>query len=213
MDEQIKIIPAILSGSLEDLLEKCTRVNRVVGRVQVDIVGRAFSADPSVGVGALDQVTIDVALDVQLMVREPISFLNRCDLAGVDRVFGHVEYMHDQQAFIEYASTLGMRVGLAVDLPTPVVSIEEVLADLDAVLLMAVPAGRSGQPFDGRVLQKIAQVKALRPDLAICVDGGITPDTIRPLVAAGATEFAVGSFLWESKDIVKAIGELLEATR
>lgn len=213
MEQRIQIIPAILSQALEDLLEKCARVDGFVDRIQIDIVGRAFSSELSVGVEALEGLQMSACVDVQLMVREPITFLNRCDISGIDRVFGHVEYMRDQQAFIEHALALGMQVGLAVDLETPISAIERNLADLDAVLLMSAPAGRSGQPFNQRVFQKIEEVRSLRLDLPICVDGGITLPTIKPLVSAGVTEFAVGSFLWESKNIKRTLADLLEATR
>ena len=209
----MRIIPAILATNVTELLEKCARVDQLVDRIQIDIVGRAFSAEVSVGVEALEQISSALSLDVQLMVGEPIAYLNRCDLAGASRVFGHVEHMRDPRAFIEYGFSLGMEVGLAVDLPTPIVAIERSIADLDSVLLMSVPAGRSGQLFDERVFGKIAEVKALRPDLPICVDGGITPSVVKQLVSEGATEFAVGNFLWESKDIGKAIANLSKAVQ
>lgn len=209
----MRIIPAILAKNVAELLEKCSRVDQLVSRVQIDIVGQAFSSEVSVGVEALEQISVAVSLDVQLMVGEPITYLNRCDLSGVSRVFGHVEHMRDPRAFIEYGFSLGMEVGLAVDLPTPIVTIERSLQDLDSVLLMSVPAGRSGQVFDERVFGKIAEAKALRPDLSICVDGGITPSVVKQLVSEGATEFAVGNFLWESKDIGKAIADLVEAAQ
>lgn len=209
----MQIIPAILSQTPEDLLEKCALVDGLVSRIQIDIVGRAFSSELSVGIETLERLQTSACVDVQLMVREPITFLNRCEIYGIDRVFGHVEYMRDQQAFIEYALASGMQVGLAIDLETPVSSIEKTVGDLDAVLLMSVLAGKSGQSFDKRVLQKISELRSLRLDLPICVDGGVTLSVIKPLISAGATEFAVGSFLWESKNIKQTLADFLEAAR
>jgi ribulose-phosphate 3-epimerase len=209
---EVQVIPAILTSNADDLAEKIRSVDQLVDRVQIDVVGRVFSSEVSVGIEALEPTDAAVSLDVQLMVREPVSFLNRCDWVGVSRVFGHVEFMRDQQDFIEHAFSLGMEVGLAVDLPTPISMIKRTIEQLDAVLLMAVPAGKSGQKFDRIVLGKIREVSELRPDIPICVDGGINPANIRSCVEAGANEFAVGSYLWESKDIKKALEKLLEAS-
>lgn len=209
----IRIIPAILTSDRLDLLEKLRRVDGVASRVQVDLIGKAFSSEVTVGVEALEEIEIGVALDVQLMVREPARLLNRCDMVGTDRVYGHVEYMQDQQDFIEHAFGIGMQVGLGLDLETAVGVIEKSLAQLDSVLLMAVPAGKSGQKFDMKVLKKINELRELMPEISICIDGGVNPKTIGACVEAGANEFAVNSFLWESKDIKVAIGELLEAAR
>lgn len=207
----IEIIPAILTMSTDDLLQKIAQVDGIVDRVQIDVVGRAFSSEVTIGVEALEHLQVAAAVDVHLMVKEPITFLHRCDVGGVQRVFGHVEYMRSQDEFIEHAFSLGMEVGLALDLPTPVSVIERNLSQLDAVLLTAVPAGRSGQTFDELVLHKIRDLHALSPEIPICIDGGITPTTVLPCVEAGAIEFAVGSFLWESKDIDAALRELQEA--
>lgn len=204
----IRVIPAILSNSAEDMLEKIGRIERFVNRVQIDIVGKVFASDLSVGVEELEQITSSVILDVQLMVREPIKYLNRCDEVGVGRVFGHVEWMKNREEFIEQAFSLGMEVGLALDLLTPISAVEREIQELDAVLLMSVPAGRSGQEFDKGVLRKISKVRELRADIPICVDGGIDPINIGSCVEAGASEFAVGSYLWESRDVESSLQNL-----
>jgi ribulose-phosphate 3-epimerase len=209
----IKIIPTILPYTVDELLEKMNRIEEDIQRVQVDIIGRAFSSDVTIGVEELEKLSTGVAIDVQLMVRNPITFLTRCEKSGTDRVFGHVEYMEDKYKFVEDAFSLGMQAGLALDLLTPVTNIKEIVAELDAVLLMSVPAGKSGQNFNKSVLNKIIELRELSSDLSICIDGGINPQTIGKCVDSGANEFAVNSFLWESNDIEEAMSLLLEGIR
>lgn len=209
--KDIRIIPAPLPYTVDELNEKLRRVDAFADRVQVDIVGKAFSSKVTIGVEALENIGSGMALDIQLMVREPISFINRCDIAGADRVYGQVEYMKDKIEFVEYVLTLGMQAGLGLDLKTPVEEIEDVISDLDAVLLMSVPAGKSGQKFNSSVLDKVRAIREVRADIPICVDGGIRPKNISACVKVGADEFAVGKFLWESEDIAGAIKELMEA--
>lgn len=207
---KVKIIPAILTDNIEDLFYKIGCVERLVDRVQIDIVGRVFSSQPSIDIEVLEELSAAVALDVQLMVKEPVGFLNRCEWVGVDRVFGQVEHMRSQEDFIKYCFALGMEVGLALDLKTPVSIIEKAISQLDALLLMAVPAGKSGQKFNKAVLKKIHEIRNFDSDISVCVDGGLNPENIYSCIKAGASEFAVGSYLWESKDIEKALDEILE---
>lgn len=206
----IRIIPSILAYTRHEFNEKLERVEAIVDRVQVDIVGKVFSSEVTVGVETLEDISSAVNFDVQLMVENPVGYLNRCDQGGTDRVFGHVEEMKNIGDFIEHALALGMQVGLGVDLLTPISEIEEYIDDLDAVLLMSVPAGKSGQDFDERVLEKILEVRKLNAYIPICIDGGINDKNIGSCVKSGAQEFAVGKFLWESKDINETINLLLE---
>lgn len=207
---ECKIIPAILSASAEDMLKKIASVEGLANRIQIDIVGKAFSQKETISLESIEEVASALVLDVQLMVKEPVEYLTRCDWVGADRVFGQIEQMASQQDFIEQAFVAGMQVGLAVDLETPVSMVEKSLSQLDALLLMAVQAGRSGQKFDKRVIEKIRKVRKLSPELAVCIDGGLNPKTISACIEAGASEFAVGSFLWESNDIEGAYRSLME---
>lgn len=209
----IRIIPAVLSYDLDEYRTKLGLIEDIVDRVQIDVVGREFSSKTSMGVEALEEVVVGLAVDVQLMVKEPAMFLNRCDIGGVDRVFGHVEYMKDRSSFIGHAFSLGMQVGLAFDLKTPVSEIGGLLGDLDAVLLMSVPAGKSGQIFNEKVLEKIQYIRKLNANIPICVDGGINDKNIGLCVSVGANEFAVGNYLWESKDIKQVIEKLMEVAK
>jgi ribulose-phosphate 3-epimerase len=206
---QIKIIPSILAYDVNEFKEKLQRVEEIVDRVQVDIVGRAFDEGTTVGVEVLEQISSSVAVDVQLMVKEPMMFINRCDLAGVNRIYGHVEYMKQKEELIEYVLTLGMQVGLGIDLQTPASEIEGWLDSLDSVLVMSVAAGRSGREFNESVIAKIRKLREKNSGISICVDGGINDKNIKRCFDAGANEFAVGSYLWESKDIAASISKLL----
>lgn len=205
------MIPAVLSYSFDDFEKKLKRVEGIFERVQFDLIGKVFSAETTIGLESLEKVGGSFGFDVHMMVKEPELFLSRCDVAGVERVFGQVEHMKDRRAFVEHAYALGMEVGLGLDLDTPVSVIEKDIPDLDAVLLMSVLAGKSGQLFNERVIEKIRQVREISSAVPICIDGGIRPATVKKCYDAGASEFGVTSFIWESKDVREARDELVEA--
>ena len=208
---EIKIIPAILAYTEEELKEKMEKVDTLVSRVQIDVVEAIFNDKITVDLGILEEISTALVLDAQLMVKDAMQYIKSCEAAGVDRIVAQVEHLNNKEEFIERASAVGMQVGLALDLQTPVAELEKQIHNLDVILLMSVLAGRSGQKFNPGVVEKIKAVRRLRADVPICVDGGIRPENIAACAAAGAEEFAVGSFLWESGDIKKAIVELKEA--
>ncbi|MBI4035161.1 MAG: hypothetical protein HY381_02080 [Candidatus Chisholmbacteria bacterium] len=205
----IEVIPAILTDDMGVLKKRLAQVEDLVERVQIDVVDKTFADNSTLGVESLTEVETALLLDAQLMVQEPVRYVNRCDWVGVERVFGQVEQMSDQDEFVEQVLALGLQVGLALDVHTPVEAVEEHLGRVDAILLMAVEVGFAKQEFDEGVLKKIDQVRRGYPVIDICVDGGVNPETARWCIDRGANQLAVGSFLWEADDVGRAVEELL----
>ena len=214
----VTIIPAILPKDIAEFETKFDKVKGLVERVQLDVVDGVFAKAKTIEPQDLVGFTWGgVRLDVQLMVNEPIEWLEQCKRMGANRVIGHVERMEDQVLFIAEAQLGGFEVGLGLDIATPVETMTKVIGNLDLVLLMADKAGQTGQePFNEAVLPKIEEVRRLCDDIVICVDGGLDVEEIKKcLVAEWAEEireddlhrdflnmeFAVGRALWGADDI------------
>jgi len=74
-------------------------------------------------------------------------------------------------------------------------------------LLQSYP-GFSGQKLIPAVIPKITEIHQTYPDLAICVDGGITIENISLLSQAGATQFVAGSTIFAHKTYADVITSL-----
>ena len=132
--------------------------------------------------------------------------------------------MPDQAEFVAQGQLLG-EVGLAIDGPTPLDAIKVPYEDLDAILIMTIKAGESGQEFNPEYLKKIEMLNQaspsqtwLSPDqhdtgggLPIGVDGGINDHTIVDAKNAGATRFVTTSFLFNNQDSQKQFEMLNQA--
>lgn len=221
----INIVPAILEKSLKEFEEKLEMVWGEVSRVQVDIIDGKFTENRTVAPEDLGQIDTVVAFDAHLMVEKPEEWIKRCVAGGVDRVFGQVEKMENKTAFIGDAQAEGLMVGLAYDIDTPLEGLEEYIHDLDAVLLMSVKAGKQGEKFDDRVLDKIKAVRKMSKKIDIVVDGGLNEVNIKRCIAAewaeeiaenelnrsvALLEFAVGSHLFKAENVKE---ELLRLKR
>lgn len=197
----LEVIAAILTDDSLELQAKLAALEGKVGRVQVDIVDGQFAKNKTIMPDVLQDFETSASLDFQLMTREPVDWIERCVRGMADRIFGHVEMMASQRDFVGKVSEFGLKVGLALDLPTPVSQIEpEILNNLDAVLVMSVKAGFGGQKFDPSALKKVRELDEIRvrddTPFRICVDGGINEKNIAQVRRAGADEVAIGAHLF-----------------
>lgn len=193
----VQVIPAILTSDIGEVEMKLAQSEGSVERVQIDIIDGQFVNNKTIDPSALENIETDIKLDFHLMTKEPIDWVERCVRGMADRIIGHVEYMSDQVAFIGKVQEVGLSVGLAIDLETPVSAIDpSILNNLDVVLVMSVQAGFGGQKFDEAALIKTHELNEIRArddtPFRICVDGGINEENIAKVVKAGADEVSVG---------------------
>lgn len=218
----LEIIPAILTNDPKELEEKIRAVARLhesygeVKRVQIDIIDGVFANNKTVDLAAVGQIESGLGIDVHLMVREPVDWVEKSIRAMADRIIGQVEMMSNQAEFVGKVQSTGHEVGLALDLDTPVSEINPVLLfDLDVVLVMSVKAGFGGQEFDHKVLEKIRELSEIRNDsgykFKICIDGGIGEENIKQVKDAGVDEVAVGG-LFEG-DLLENYRKLQESSK
>ncbi|MDO8522836.1 MAG: ribulose-phosphate 3-epimerase, partial [bacterium] len=82
------------------------------------------------------------------------------------------------------------------------------LDKVELLHLLAVNPGPSGQKIYEEVLYKIGHLRHVAPRAIIEFDGGVNKAVASRAVAEGANLLVVGSYLFNSKDISKAIEEL-----
>jgi ribulose-phosphate 3-epimerase len=201
----MQINPAILTDSLATFAQQLALVKQVeeIDTVQVDIIDAIFA--DNITVNPSDLLDFDFAhlsLDFHLMTEEPMDYVWELIDCGqqlpTQSVIGQIEKMSYQADFLEEIKQAGWQAGLAINLYTPLASIEEAAwQHLDYVLLMAVEAGAQGQLFNSSVFAKIEELKNLikknNQEIKISVDGGIKAEHVKSLQTAGADQIAVGS--------------------
>lgn len=197
-----EIIPAIFTNNPQELREMLSRIEGIVERAQIDIVDGRFADSKTLDPSVLADIDTSLKLDFQLMVKEPINWVEKCISGQADRIIGQIEAMRDQTEFIGKVQEVGASVGLAIDIVTEVSEIDPaILNDLDVVLVMSVAAGFGGQKFEKRALDKIKKLGEIRArddtPFRICVDGGVTTENIAEIRKKGADEVAIGRRIFE----------------
>jgi ribulose-phosphate 3-epimerase len=168
-----------------------------------------------------------VEYEVDLMVARPENCLKGWVETGMRRVIAHIESIGDLQYFLKnlrhnkYPQINSDRpqnfeFGFALNIDTPNETLYDLIADdranarpvIDFVQFMGIAnIGYQGQPFDGRVLPKIAELRARYNDIIISVDGGVNFDSAPKLLQAGANRLVAGSAILQSGNINEAVGK------
>lgn len=208
----LEIIPAVLTRDPKELEERIEAVEglarlaegdgRQIKRVQIDIIDGVFAENKTIGLEVLEGIETNLLLDIHLMVKEPVDWVEKSIRAMGDWIIGQVEMMSDQAEFVGKVQETGHKVGLALDLETPVSAIDPVLLlDLDVVLVMSVKAGFGGQEFQGVALQKAVRLLNERVNKSykykVCLDGGINIENIKQVAGVAIDEVAIGNSLFK----------------
>ncbi|PLR83512.1 ribulose-phosphate 3-epimerase [Bacillus sp. V33-4] len=207
-----KIAPSILSANFARLEEEIKDVERGgADYIHVDVMDGHFVPNITIGpliVEAIRPIT-KLTLDVHLMIENPDQYIKAFAEAGADLLSVHIEACTHLHRTIQQIKSEGMKVGVVLNPHTPVSTIEPVIEDVDLVLLMTVNPGFGGQSFIHSVLPKIKQVAALIEEqqlqVEIEVDGGVTPETAKLCVEAGANVLVAGSAIYNKQDRRQAI--------
>lgn len=210
----------VLTGNLQ-LAKKqieLARESNLLEAIQIDIVDGIFADTHTFTPQDLIDIDFgDLQIDFHLMTEEPMDYVweleEYCKELPIRSVFGQIEKMSYQEAFLEEVKKQDWKAGLALNLYTPLESIDENSWDwMDAVLLLGVEAGASGQVQSPFLFEKIkaAREKILKGEpMRIFVDGGVNKDNVAKLQKSGVDSVTVNSAFNDAANYKQAVEEFL----
>jgi ribulose-phosphate 3-epimerase len=184
--------------------------------IHCDIMDGHFVDNISFGPAFVEAVSrhTTLPLDVHLMVTRPDHYFPRFTKVAAS-ITSHVEAEHDVADTLRKVREAGCKAGLAVSPPTDIARIEPYLGLFDILLVMTVNPGFGGQPFLPETMEKVRYGAKLREehglDFDIEVDGGITVDTARTAIEAGASLLVAGTSVFKAADRAAEIAALRSA--
>jgi ribulose-phosphate 3-epimerase len=215
MIRPLRIAPSILSADFGRLAEEVGAIEAAgADYVHVDVMDGRFVPNITIGPVVVQAVraATRLPLDVHLMIVEPERYVEAFAHAGADIITVHLEASPHLHRTVQQIRALGKKASVSLNPHTSLDGLWTVLPDLAMVLLMTVNPGFGGQRFIDAVVPKVGQLRAeierRKLDIDIEVDGGITPETARTAVAAGANVLVAGSSVFGRPDYRQAIAEL-----
>lgn len=215
---KLQIAPSLLAANFYNLKPQLESVkNAGASILHVDVMDGVFVPNISIGVPVVKSLsdTCGMTLDVHLMITEPKRYLKKFADAGADWLTVHYEAIPRDElgGVLSDIRALGCKAGLSIKPDTSVTVLREYAAKCDLILIMTVPPGFGGQPYDPNGNARIAEarriINAKNPDCILSVDGGIDSDTIKGAYKAGVNLVVSGSAVFGKPDAGEAIKELL----
>ncbi len=214
------IAPSILSANFARLGDDVARVVAAgADWIHFDVMDNHYVPNLTFGpmiCEALKPYAGAAMMDVHLMVEPVDALVPLFAKAGAGLISVHPEASRHVDRTLALIREQGCQAGLVFNPATPLSWLDHVLDKLDLVMLMSVNPGFGGQSFIPSTLPKLRQVRARLDAYAaqtgrhirLEVDGGVKPDNIACIAAAGADTFVAGSAVFGSSDWAGTIAAL-----
>lgn len=226
MTRYVRIAPSILSADFARLGEELQAVTEAgADFIHVDVMDGHYVPNITIGPAVVKALRPHSSLpfDVHLMIAPVDPYIPAFAEAGSDIITVHAEAGPHLHRTVQLVRAQGKKVGVSLNPSSPVELLDYVWDDIDLVLVMTVNPGFGGQSFIDGQLDKIRRLRErieraserTGREILLEVDGGITPETARKVVNAGADVLVAGTATFKGgpEAYARNILALRDATR
>lgn len=208
MRNEAWLSPSLMCISAWDSMEDIRRLERCGAELfHMDVMDGEFVPNLMLGTEAVKRMRVlsTIPLDIHLMIERPEDKIGWFEPTPGDYVCVHAESTRHLQRAVDRIRSFGAHPAAALNPATPICMIEDVLGDVDAVVMMMVSPGYSGQKLVGHTIEKLARMRDMLDSaklghVRLEVDGNVSFETAGKMRAAGADIFVCGTSSIFSKD-------------
>src|SRR3989344_5843204 len=211
----IKVVPAIIPHTKEQLEEEIRKVVSFADLVQIDISDGIFVPTKTWPYNGRDMDYFeklkteeegwpkweDIDFEIHLMIKNPEEKVLDWIHTGASAIVAHIEATDNFQKVVDICRENNVSVGVAIKPSTDDKLLEPFVSQVDFIQVMGNDLlGKHDVPLDSRAVEKIKSLRKSLPERIIAIDIGVTKETEDILVEAGANKLISGGAILESEN-------------
>ena len=193
------VVPAILTNNPAVYQQQMSAYVQFSKRIQLDISDGEFSPTVTISEAGL-QFPQGVEVDLHMMVLRPSEHLQAIVAAKPALVILHAEAGENLLPVFDELKKAGIKTGVALLQATYPGRVKPYIEAVDHVMIFA----------GAMQTEKVALIKAIKPEVEIGWDGGANMKNIRTIGHSGVNVINVGSALAQSQEPAATYDELVK---
>jgi ribulose-phosphate 3-epimerase len=201
------ICPTVTASEEHQFREQIDSVCHFASRVHIDLSDGIFSPEKLISINSVWWPG-NVRVDLHVMYKNPFENIGSLIALGPQMIITHAEAEGDIARYGGMLHEHGIESGVALLPDTPVEKIRPLISSVDHVLVFSGKLGYYGGHLDTKLIDKVQELKDLKPTLEIGWDGGINDQNVEQLIRGGVEVLNVGGFIALSDDPQAAYAKL-----
>lgn len=194
-----QIAPAVLAETTDQFKQMMEKIHTLANRVHIDITDGEFA--PTFTINASEAWWPQGwHADIHAMVARPSEYVDQLIALKADLIIFHAEVQEDLLPIMQKVKGAGMKVGIALQRSTVPSTVANLIEASDHVMIFSGELGRYGGTASLMQLEKVRLIHAIKADVEIGWDGGVTLDNAFGLAQGGVDVLNVGGTIARSAD-------------
>lgn len=193
------IAPCITVETTDQYKQSMERIHTFANRVHIDIsdgdFAPTFLLEPS-------QLWWPQGwhADIHAMVARPSEYVDQLTALKADLITFHAEVEEDLLPVLQKIKSAGIKAGVALQRPTVPLSVAPYIQAADHVMIFSGDLGHYGGTASLMQLEKVRLIRAIKSDVEIGWDGGVSVENAFGLAQGGVDVLNVGGAIANSQD-------------
>jgi ribulose-phosphate 3-epimerase len=193
------IAPAITEESADAYKAQIERLSTFTQRAHIDLCDGEFAPTFTIGAAQLWWPK-EWTVDIHAMVARPSEHVESLVSLKPHMIIFHAETSEDIVPVLQYIKKFGIKAGLALLRPTVPSIVAAAINEADHVMVFTGELGHHGGTASLMQIEKVRIIRALKSNVEVGWDGGVTVDNAFSISNGGVDVLNVGETLASAAD-------------